>query len=168
MAERLNERIKGVNWNSPWPYTKAQPLAKNPGKAYTLGISIDPIASGLVAFWPSEEGAPTLTLDNGTLWGKDVKFRPFYSCDSIDIATKFCVTFCMRGYGNYPALSYQDGVQWLFNWSSLTISTVRMASQVADHYFNDRYEEAWVVGKAFGEQIRMAENEYWDKKRDKL
>jgi len=48
-----------------------------------------------------------------------------------------------------------------FNWASLTVATVHIASQVADHFFNDRYNEAWAVGKAFGDQIHAAENAYW-------
>lgn len=165
MASRVMKRPHNVTANSPWPYDrmpeKQTPKRKPTG--WVLAISVEPELHGLVTFYPAGTGRQTLHIDNGTLHGKRITTRPFYRVGTKEEAEKFCVTFCSLGYTKEPGLlPHQDGDMWGFNWSSLTAATVAMASQVAEHYFNDRYDAAWSVGKAFGDTIHEAENAYWE------
>lgn len=164
MAERINERPKGVNWNSGWPYSTLPKAAKSKGD-WTLAISINPGAVGLVAYYPTSEEPPELRLNDGSLCGLEVAFRPFYRVDLDSRADKFCITFCSRGHFKAPALAHQDGIMWGFNWAVPTLATVRMASQIADKYFGDDYDGAWNLGRAFGTQIREAENAAYEASR---
>jgi hypothetical protein len=128
---------------------------------WEMAISISPTMSGLVVFYPATEGAPWVA-DNGY---KQVSLKPFYRVGGKGDAERFCVMFCSRGHGKHWALEqHQDGILWGFNWSSLTMSTVRLASQVADHFFHGRTNEAWAVGRAFEELLRAAENAEYEKK----
>lgn len=161
MGERINERPKGVNWNSSWPFTKMPEALKGKGD-WILAMSITKGAVGLTAYYPAGEGAPRLTLDDGSLWGQGVTFRPFHRVASRELAHKFCVTFCSRGYNQLSALAHQDGTVWAFNWAVPTLATVRMASQVAERYFDDDYDGAWDLGRAFGREIREAENAMYE------
>lgn len=158
MAERLMSLPKGVRWNSAWPLTEMPKAPRSKGE-WTLAISINKEAPGLVVFYPSDEAAPEVVMDDGTIWGKRVTFRPFYRVGSARDAERFCVNFCSQGHHEAEALKeHQDGIMWGFNWVSLTLATVKIAGQVADHLFNDRYDEAWSTGKKFGASIRIAEN----------
>jgi hypothetical protein len=165
MGSRIMERPKGVSVTSPWPYNE-MPESKLPRRkptGWVLAISIDdtPGMGGLVTYYPAGTGRQVLHIDNNTLHGKRITMQPFYRVDEKEQAEKFAGTFCSMGYTkSEDLLPHQEGIFWGFNWSSLTKATVAVASQVADHYFNDRYNEAWLVGKAFGDQIHAAENAY--------
>lgn len=175
MGARITTPLKGVRKTSAWPYAQ-MPESKKPRSRKTgwiLAISIEPELAGLVTFYPAGTDFPVpeeyrtskrqiLHIDNGSLWGKKITTRPFYRVDTKDQCERFVITFCSRGYTpSEKLLPHQDGEFWTFNWCSLTASTVHIASQVADHLFNDRYDEAWAVGKAFGDQIHTAENAHW-------
>lgn len=164
MASRVMKRPHNVTANSPWPYTEMpeNKMPKRKPTGWVLAISTDPDLHGLVTYYPAGNGRQVLHIDNGTFHGKRITMQPFYRVAEREQAEKFCVTFCSLGYTKSPGLlPHQDGDMWGFNWSSLTKATVAVASQVADHYFNDRYDQAWTVGKAFGDQITAAENEYY-------
>lgn len=160
MGDRVFSLPAGVKASSAWPYEE-MPTAKRPKTrqgGWVLAISIDPDLNGLVTCYPHEEGPQILHIDNGTWHGKKIKTQPFYRVATKEEAERFTV-FCSVGYRPVPELlPHQDGMVWGFNWCSLTKATVKIASQVADHFFNNRYDEAWAVGKAFGEKIRTAEN----------
>lgn len=162
MGSRVQERPKGITVSSPWPYER-MPEVQTPKRkptGWVLAISIDdtPGMGGLVTYYPAGTGKQVLHIDDGSLWGKKVTTRPFYRVDTKEQAEQFTV-FCSRGYNPNPRLlPHQDGEFWGFNWCSLTASTVAVASQVAEHFFNGRRDEAWRVGKAFGEKIHEAEN----------
>lgn len=159
MAGRVNELPKGsgVKWNSMWPFGEMPVAPKSKGD-WTMAISITKGAVGLVAYYPTGERPPELTVPDGTIWGREVKFRPFRKVGSAEEAHKFCVTFCSRGYHEVEALTYQDGTVWAFNWAVPTLATVRMAARVAEKYFSGDYEGAWKVGRSFDDVIREAEN----------
>jgi hypothetical protein len=176
MGARIITPLKGVRKTSAWPYTE-MPESKKPRvrkDGWVLAMSIEPELSGLVTFYPAGTDFPVpmedrtskrqiLHIDNGSIWGKKITTRPFYQVDTKEQCERFATTFCSLGYTtNEKLLPHQGGAFWGFNWSSLTVATVHIASQVADHYFNDRYDEAWTVGKAFGDQIHAAENAYWE------
>ncbi len=163
MASRVMERPGNVTANSAWPYERMPEnrAPKRRATGWVLAISIEPELHGLVMYYPAGSGRQVLHIDNNTFHGKRITMHPFYRVATKEEAEKFCVTFCSLGYPAMPTLlPHQDGSPWGFNWSSLTKATVAMASQVAEHYFNDRYNEAWRVGKAFGEKIHEAENAY--------
>jgi hypothetical protein len=163
MGSRVQERPKGITVSSPWPYER-MPEVQTPKRkptGWVLAISIDdtPGMGGLVTYYPAGTGKQVLHIDDGSLWGKKVTMQPFYRVPTKEQAEKFAGTFCSMGYTRSEGLlPHQEGIFWGFNWSSLTKATVAMASQVAEHYFNDRYDAAWRVGKAFGEKIHEAEN----------
>lgn len=163
MGSRVMERPKGVTANSPWPYDR-MPEIQTPRRkptGWVLAISIDPDLHGLYTYYPAGTGRQTLHIDNGTPQGKRITTRPFYRVDTVDQAKQFTV-FCSQGYTkSVGLLPYQDGEFWAFNWCSLTAATVAIASQIADHFFNDRRDAAWAVGKAFEDQVHAAENAYW-------
>lgn len=176
MASRIQKRPKGVTVTSAWPYSE-MPQSKKPRAPKTgwvLAISVDPDLNGLVTYYPVGTDFPVpqedrtskrqiLHIDNGTWSGKKITTKPFYYVDTKEQAEKFAGTFCSMGYSKSPdLLPHSDGEFWGFNWCSLTQATVNIASQVADHYFNDRYNEAWAVGKAFGDQLTAAENAAYD------
>lgn len=180
MGARIQSLPEGVKKSSAWPYA-TMPEKKTPAKksgGWVLAISIDPDLNGLVTYYPAgtdfevpqEERTSkrqTLHIDNGTWNGKKITTKPFYRVGSKEDAEKFASAFCTEGRGpkSPKLLPYSDGEFWGFNWCSLTEATVAIASQVADHFFNDRYEGAWLVGKAFGDQIHAAENAEYDKQR---
>lgn len=157
MAGRINERPKGVNWNSGWPYAALPGMVTSKGE-WTLGISITPDAIGAVAYYPTREEPPALRLDDGTIWGLEVKFRPFFRVGSPEEAEKFCGMFCSQGYYTASTLKHQGGTMWWFNWGVPTLTTVRMASQIAKKFFSDDCDGAWHLGRAFEHEIRTAEN----------
>jgi hypothetical protein len=168
MSTRITQRPEGVSAGSAWPYA-VLPEKKNHKvrRGWTLAISIDPDLVGLVAYYPNGP-ARVLHIDNGTPSGKRIPLRPFYQVADKEAAEKFAFTFCSRGYGkSLSLLPDSDGEMWGFNWCSLTLATVRIASQVADHFFNDRRDAAWAVGKAFGDQIHAAENAAYDARQKK-
>jgi hypothetical protein len=159
MAGRAFERPPGVRWNSAWPYAKQPKMMVSEGE-WELSISISPSMGGLVVYYPTEVGAPEVDDGNHKL----VTLKPFYRVASRKDAERFCVMFCSRGYGKHWALEeYQEGTLWGFNWSSLTMSAVPLASQVADHFFHGRVDEAWAVGRAFEELLRDAEAAVYEK-----
>lgn len=165
MASRVMERPKGIAANSPWPYEQMPEIQtpKRKPTGWVLAISIDPDLHGLVTYYPAGTGRQVLHIDNDTWNGKRITTRPFYRVDTKEEAEKFCVTFCSMGYTKSPGLlPHQDGEFWAFNWCSLTAATVAMASQVAEHYFNNRYEAAWNVGRAFGDKISAAETAHYE------
>lgn len=167
MSSRVMERPQGVTVSSPWPYGQmpAKVTPKRAPKGWVLAISTDPDLHGLYTYYPAGTGRQVLHIDNGTPWGKRITTKPFYRVPTKEQAEQFAV-FCSRGYTpNRALLPHQDGEFWTFNWSSLTDATVAVASQIADHFFNGRRDEAWAVGHAFGDQIHTAENAYWDAKR---
>ena len=160
MSARVHERPAGVRWNSAWPYSKQPEMMSSEGE-WELAISISPSMGGLIVFYPTKDGTPEVEDNND----KPVTLKPFYRTSSKESAEKFCVMFCSRGYGSHWALEeHQDGILWGFNWSSLTMATVRTASQIADHFFNGRVNEAWAVRRAFEDQLRAAENAAYEKK----
>lgn len=173
MATRIPALPKGVRKTSPWPYAEMPKDRRPSGKAtgWVLAISIEPELNGLVTYYPAGTRFPVpledrtsprqiLHIADGSLWGKKVTTKPFYRVGTREQAEKFCTVFCSMGRGprHEKLLPHQEGISWGFNWCSLTETTVRIASQVADHYFNDRYDEAWLVGNAFGDQIQAAMN----------
>lgn len=177
MGARIQKLPKGIRKTSAWPYAE-MPESKKPRTRKTgliLAISIEPELNGLVTYYPVGTEFPVpqedrvsprqiLHIDNGTWSGKKITTKPFYQVDTVEQAERFCTTFCSLGYStNKELLPHQDGVFWGFNWCSLTAATVPLASQVADHFFNDRYNDAWTVGKAFGDQIHAAENAAYDR-----
>lgn len=161
MASRIKERPQGVTVASPWPYGE-MPESKLPRRkptGWVLAVSTDPELGGLVTYYPAGSGKQVLHIDDGTFHGKRITMKPFYRVETKEQAEKFAVTFCSMGYSRSKSLlPHQEGIFWGFNWSSLTNATVAIASQVADHFFSDRYNDAWTVGKAFGDQITAAEN----------
>lgn len=164
MGSRVTERPKGVGVNSPWPYNEMpeSKLPKRQPTGWVLAISIEPELNGLYTYYPAGTGRQVLHIDNGTWNGKRITTRPFYRVDTEKEAEDFTV-FCSRGYTtNEKLLPHQGGEFWAFNWSSLTASTVAIASQIADHFFNGRRDAAWAVGKAFEDQVRAAENAYYE------
>lgn len=167
MGDRVFELPAGVKPSSAWPYEE-MPQAKRSKirqGGWVLAISIDPDLNGLVTYYPHEEGPQVLHIDNGTWHGKKIKTQPFYRVATKEEAEKFTV-FCSMGYQPVPELlPHQDGILWGFNWCSLTKATVKVASQIADHFFNGRRDEAWAVGKAFGEEIRVADNAAYEQTR---
>lgn len=167
MAGRINELPKGsgIRWNSSWPLERA-PKRKLAGKGdWVLAIDIAKGSPGLVAYYPAQEGAPEMKLDDGSIWGQSVVFRPFRRVTSSEEAEKFCVTFCSRGYSTAEALKHQRGTMWGFNWAVPTMGTVRMAAQIADRYFGGDYDGAWALGREFETLIREAENALYDRLR---
>lgn len=167
MAGRIQDRPDGISVTSPWPYAEMpeSKLQKRRPTGWVLAISTDPDLNGLVTFYPAGTGKQVLHIDNGTLWGKKITTKPFYRIDNEDQAERFVTAFCSLGYTtNKDLLPHQGGAFWAFNWSSLTNATVAVASQIADHFFNDRREEAWALGHAFEEQLRTAENAYHEAK----
>ena len=166
MASRITERPAGITVSSSWPYermpTNMVPKRKSTG--WVLALSIDPILPGVVTYYPAGTGKQVLHLNDGSLWGKKVTPRPFYRVATKEECEKFVVTFCMQDRGEpYPKLvPHQDGIFWLLNWSSMTAANVAIASQIADHYFNDRYDAAWAVGRGFERLLVAAENAYWE------
>jgi hypothetical protein len=168
MGDRVFQLPAGVKPSSAWPYEEMPKAKRSKVRrgGWVLAISIDSDLNGAVTYYPHEEGPQVLHIDNGTWSGKKIRPYAFYRVATKEEAEKFTV-FCAMGYGprSPELLPHQDGTFWGFNWSSLTKATVKIASQVADHFFNDRYEEAWAVGRAFGDQIRAAENAAYDKAR---
>lgn len=178
MGHRIQTLPTGIKKSSAWPYAE-MPEKKKPAKrsgGWILAISIDPDLNGLVTYYPAgtdfevpREGRTSkrqiLHIDNNTLWGKKITTKPFYRVATKKEAEKFAGTFCTEGRGakSPKLLPHSDGEFWGFNWCSLTEATVAIASQVADHFFNDRWDEAWMVGKAFGDQVHAAENAEFDK-----
>ena len=160
MSGRAFERPAGVRWNSAWPYTKRPAMAHSEGP-WELAISIHPDMNGLVVYYPTPEGAPEV-------WGSSnqpIAFKSFYRVETKEDAEKFCVMFCSRGYGRHWMLEqHQEGTLWGFNWTSLTMSTPHLASQVADHYFHGRVDEAWNLGREFEELLRAAERAAYEEK----
>lgn len=172
MGARIQSLPKGIRKTSAWPYAE-MPESKKPRTRKTgwiLAISIEPELNGLFTYYPAGTDFPVpqedhtskrqiLHIDNGSWNGKKITTKPFYQVDTKDQCERFATTFCSLGYTtNEKLLPHQGGTFWGFNWCSLTTATVHLASQVADHYFNDRYDDAWLVGKAFGDQIHAAEN----------
>lgn len=161
MSSRVMERPKGVSVTSPWPYQE-MPESKLPRRkptGWVLAVSTEPELHGLVTYYPAGTGKQVLHIDDGSMWGKKITMKPFYRVETKDQAEQFAGTFCSMGYNpNVDLLPHQEGVFWGFNWSSLTGATVAMASQIADHFFGGRRDEAWALGKAFGEKIHDAEN----------
>lgn len=179
MADRIGSLPKGIKVSSAWPYA-TMPEKKTPAKksgGWVLAISTHPDLNGLVTYYPAGTDFPVpledrtskrqmLHIEGKGWYGTKVTTKPFYRVETKEQAEKFAVTFCSRGYTQEEKLlPHSDGEFWGFNWSSLTNATVAIASQVADHFFNNRRDEAWAVGKAFGDQIRAAENAEYDKMR---
>lgn len=167
MGERIQELPEGISKLSAWPYEvmPGSAIQRRRQTGWVMAISIEPELGGLVTFYPAGTGRQVLHIDNGTWNGKKITTKPFYRINEKEQAEKFVITFCSRGHSTSPGLlPHQDGEFWAFNWSSLTQATVGIASQVADHFFNDRRDEAWAVGRAFGDQIRAAENAHWKSK----
>jgi hypothetical protein len=161
MATKIDKLPAGVRKTSAWPYQEMPENLTPPRRpsGWVLAISIEPETNGLVTYYPAGSGSQVLHIDNDTFHGKRITMKPFYRVHTKEEAEKFAVTFCSLGYGrNEKMLPHQNGEFWGFNWSSLTMATVAVASQVADNFFNDRYREAWNIGKAFGEKLRVAEN----------
>lgn len=161
MSSRIQKRPEGVTASSAWPYEAMPAKVKQPGRKpgqWVLAISVDPDLNGLVTYYPSGNGSQTLHIDNGTWGGKRIAMKPFYRVAEKKDAEKFATTFCSQGYGrSEKLLPHQEGIFWGFNWSSLTMATVAVAGQVAEHYFNDRYDAAWETGRAFEREIMAAE-----------
>lgn len=163
MGSRVMQRPGNVTASSPWPYAEMpeSKLPKRKATGWVLAMSIDPDLAGLFTYYPAGTGRQVLHIDNGSLWGKKITTKPFYRVPTKQDAEKFTI-FCSQGYSkSMGLLPHQDGEFWSFNWCSQTMATVHIASQVADHFFNGRRDEAWAVGKAFGDQIHAAENAYW-------
>lgn len=161
MAGRAHVRPAGVNWNSAWPYAKQPKMVRSEGP-WELAISIDPALGGLVVYYPTAQGAPLVWADDR----KEIPFKPFYRVASKEQAERFCVMFCSRGYHRFWMLEeHQDGTVWGFNWSSLTMSTPRLASQIADHFFHGRVDEAWDLGREFERLLIAAENAAYEASR---
>lgn len=178
MGSRIQTRPKGVRLTSSWPCDE-MPEKKVPRKRSTgwvLAISIDPDLNGLVTYYPAgsqfsvpqedrTSGRQILHIDNGTWNGKKITTKPFYRVATKEQAEAFAGTFCSMGHDRSESLlPHQEGILWGFNWSSLTNAMVAIASQVADHFFNDRWDEAWAVGKAFGAEIEAAERAIYETK----
>lgn len=161
MSGRIQKRPEGVTASSAWPYAVMPAKVKQPGRKpgqWVLAISIDPDLNGLVTYYPSGNGAQTLHIDNGTWGGKRISMKPFWRVGTKEEAEKFAVTFCSQGYGrSEKLLPHQDGTFWGFNWSSLTMATVNVATRIAESFFGDRYNEAWAIGRAFEETLLAAE-----------
>lgn len=159
MGTRVQQLPEGVQATSAWPYTEMPKGSRSAVKGgWVLAISIDPDLNGLIMYYPHHEGPQELHILSGSTWGKRIKTRPFYRVATSKEAKQFCVTFCSMGYTRSPRLlPHQQGINWGFNWCSLTVATVKVASQIAKHFFSGRYNEAWRVGHAFGDVLEAAE-----------
>lgn len=167
MGDHIQELPKGIRATSAWPYAEMPEAKRSKVRGtdvgWVLAISIDPDLNGLVTYYPYGTGPQVLHIDNGTWHGKKIKTHPFYRAATKEDAERFAGTFCSMGYDRSPGLlPHQEGIFWGFNWSSLTKATVATASQIADHFFSDRRDEAWDTGRAFGAKIREAENALYE------
>lgn len=170
MTGRIAALPQDVKASSAWPY-EVMPQAKRPkvrgtGVGWVMAISVDPDLNGLYTYYPHGDGPQVLHFNNGTPWGKKVTTKPFYRVATKEEAEQFTI-FCSMGHGapSHELLPHQDGIFWGFNWCSLTTATVKMASRIADHFYNGRRDEAWALGRTFGDQIHAAENAAYDRLR---
>ena len=148
----------GISQASQWPYAENHILPHIESKgAWVLAMD----AGGLVTIWPKD-----------AIGGRDFeKFGAitFFYSDDLDKMRRFCVTFCSRGYDTDPRLLHTDGTMWGFNWVSGTIAQIRVAALVAQAFFHsdsrEDYDAAWMVGRAFEEQLNAAVNELYQASR---
>jgi hypothetical protein len=160
MSSKVAERPRGITVSSPWPFERMPEIQtpKRKPTGWVMAISLEPELNGPYTYYPAGTGRQVLHIDNGDWNGKRITTRPFYRVDTKEQAEEFTV-FCSRGYTpNIRLLPHQDGEFWGFNWCSLTASTVAIASQIAEHFFNGRRDAAWRLGHDFEAKIHAAEN----------
>lgn len=134
-----------------WPYEFA-PARKVGHGEWKLGMS----AGGSVVLWPTVSPFP-----------EGPHLMEFYRGDREELE-QFFITFCCLGYETDPLHKYQGDEVRIFNWRSGTLSQIHVASVVADLLVKSQqateavekrrlYDEAWMVGNAFRDQIEAAE-----------
>lgn len=140
---------QGVDASDPWPYSQM------PGREYTTGpwkLGID--RGGSVVLWPMHERFPD-----------DIGVIEFAGGEKEELE-RFQTVFCSLGYHQESRYKYQGGAMYGFNWVSLTLATVHVASQVAERFLSGDpggRDQAWAIGRAFGDQIETAQNEAHEK-----
>ena len=142
-----HEMAEEIEATGSWPYNEPQRHWHNDGGGdWSLWMS----RSAAIVVWPHGDRTP------------DAKGY-IRVCDCTkEQADRFIGTFCMQGYEEEPWMVHQNGRVWLFNWRSYNFAQIEKASQVAEALFDtetDRYNEAWSIGKAYGEQIDAAVQE---------
>ena len=124
-----------------WPLASAPREYSGKG-SWALWMS----GGGSIVIWPADQAPP-----------EELKLIRFYRTTK-EKAERFLITFCSLGYETDARHEHQDGEIRIFNWRSYSYAQVGIASQVAHHFVNGRYNEAWAVGHAFRDQIQAAEN----------
>lgn len=138
-----------------------------------LAEKIDPTGAWPYNSMPRQqdgEGGWTLWMSRGAsvaLWPNDAHPNPgeqryirVCACTE-EQGRKFLTTFCMLGYETQEWLKHQEGRTHLFNWRSFNLAQLAIASQVAQRLFEGDWDGAWMIGKAYGDQIDKAVESYY-------
>lgn len=139
------ELVETLDGASSWPY-EVMPKKQQGAGDWTLWMD----RGASMVIWPTSVPGP---VDFGMI--------PVYQSDK-ETLEKFLVTFCSLGWAEDARFKHQNGEVRLFNWRSFTLAQIYIASQVAHLFAKGAWDEAWATGKAFGDQIDAAAQDFFE------
>ena len=138
--------VEHIDPTGSWPYNS---MPRQPGGEGDWSLWMD--RGGSMALWPA--GAHPVPGEQG--------YIRVCACTE-DQGRKFLTMFCMLRHENEAQawMVHQEGRMYRFNWRSFNLAQASIASQVAQRLSEGDVNGAWMIGKAFGDQIDRAVSQY--------